>query len=185
MKQNFLETIVGAVVIALAGYFLYYAVHAQGREKAGGYELLAHFSDVEGLAPGSAVRISGVTVGRVGKIVLDPNTFEATVHLEIAPEYTGKLSRDTMASIASPGLIGDNFMSLIPGNLDDKLKGGDVITDTQSPPSLTALLGQVIFNAGGKNANPSPSPSPNPAATPAPNAGNLPPPPGSADSPHP
>ena len=151
MKRNTLETVVGGLVIAAAAYFLFFALHNLEHRKAGGYELLAKFDDVGGLAPGSSIRISGVKVGALSKITLDPVTYRATVHMEIESDV--KLSTDTVASINTPGLLGDKYLSLQPGNADEMLKPGGEITDTNSAASLEKLLGQVVFNLSnlGKN----------------------------------
>jgi phospholipid/cholesterol/gamma-HCH transport system substrate-binding protein len=170
MKNNIFETVIGFAVILVAGYFLYFALHNQEHSKQGSYELIARFSNVDGMAPGSAIRISGVKVGTVSKITLDAKTYQAIVHLAIEPDY--KVPSDTVASVNSPGLLGDKYMSLEPGSADDMLKPGDEITDTQSAASLEKLLGQVIFNLqnlGKSNTAPGPAP-----ATPAPVAASHP-----------
>ncbi len=158
MKQNTLETIIGAIVLIVAAYFLYFALHSREHEKSGTYELLAQFSNVEGITPGSAVRISGVKVGTVSKVTLDPKTYLATVHL--AMEQSVKIPSDTLATVDTPGLLGDKYMSLEPGSADDMLKPEGAITNTQSAASLEKLLGQVIFslqNIGKAPAAPSPA----------------------------
>ena len=158
MKQNTIETVVGAIVLLVAAYFLYFALHSQEHKKSGSYELLAQFSDVEGITPGSAIRISGVKVGTVSKITLDPKTYLAMVHLEMDP--TVQLPTDTLATVSSPGLLGDKYMSLEPGSDDEHLKPGEAITNTQSAASLEKLLGQVIFslqNVGKAPAAPAPA----------------------------
>ncbi len=164
MKQNTLETVVGAIVLIVAAYFLYFALHNREHDKSGTYELLAQFSDVEGLAPGSMVRISGVKVGTVSKISLDPKTYLAMVHMAL--EDSVAIPSDTLATVASPGLLGDKYMSLEPGSAEDMLKPGGVITDTQSAASLEKLLGQVIFSLQnvGKASSAAPAPGEAPAA---------------------
>ena len=180
MKRNSLETVVGALVIAAAAYFLFFALHNLEHRKDNGYELLAQFNDVGGLAPGSSVRISGVKVGALSKITLDPKTFLATVHMQI--ESNVHLPVDTIASINTPGLLGDKYLSLEPGNADDMLQPGGMITDTNSAASLEKLLGEVVFNlanlgknngggsgSGGETAKPAgaaPAPAPAPAPKP-------------------
>jgi phospholipid/cholesterol/gamma-HCH transport system substrate-binding protein len=156
MKQNTLETIIGAIVLIVAAYFLIFALHNREHDKEGTYELMAQFSNVEGLAPGSAVRISGVKVGTVSKITLDPKSYLAMVHLAMQDGVL--LPSDTLATVSSPGLLGDKYMSLEPGSADDMLKPGGVITDTQSAASLEKLLGQVIFSL--QNIGKSPASSP-------------------------
>jgi phospholipid/cholesterol/gamma-HCH transport system substrate-binding protein len=144
MKNNLLETFVGAMVVLAAIGFLFFALHVQEHEKHGGYELIAQFSNVDGMAPGSAIRISGVKVGTVSKITLDPKTYLAQVHLLMEPNV--HVPSDTLASVESPGLLGDKYMSLEPGSADDMLGPGGVLTNTQSSASLEKLLGQVIFS---------------------------------------
>ena len=116
-----------------------FALHNLEHKKAGGYELTARFSNVDGIAPGSAVRISGVKVGTVSKVTLDPATFLATVHLELEPNL--QLPIDTVASINTPSLLGEKNLSLEPGNDDQKLKPNGVIVNTESAASIEHLLG--------------------------------------------
>jgi phospholipid/cholesterol/gamma-HCH transport system substrate-binding protein len=161
MKQNTIETVVGALVLLIAAWFLTHALRAQEHEKKGEYELIARFTDVEGLAQGSAIRLSGVKVGTIGKITLDPKYYQAVVRLEIEPEV--RIPDDTLATVATPGLLGEKYMSLEPGSSETMLKNGDTITNTQSAASIEKLLGQVIFSlsnlgkSSGDNAAPKPA----------------------------
>jgi phospholipid/cholesterol/gamma-HCH transport system substrate-binding protein len=144
MKQSTLETVIGALVILVAGYFLYFALHNLEHKKQGGYELTARFSNIDGVAPGTAVRVSGVKVGTVSKVTLDPVTYLATVHMELEPDL--QLPVDTVASINTPSLLGEKNLTLEPGNDDKKLKPNDMIVNTESAASIEHLLGQVIFS---------------------------------------
>src|ERR1700749_3583017 len=89
-------------------------------------------------------RISGIKVGSITNEQLDPKTFQAIVQMSIDPSI--KLSTDSVALITSSGLLGDNFISIEPGNEDEIIPAGGTITHTQAQMSLENLIGQVIYN---------------------------------------
>jgi len=144
MQRNIVETAMGALVLAVAaGFAFFFHTTAQIGNKDG-YELKARFSKIDGLESGSAVKVSGVKIGRVTGFSLDPETYQAEVRLNI--DNNVKLPRDTAAVIASAGLLDGKFMTLEPGADEEMLAGGDFIEYTQSTPGLEQLLGQVIFS---------------------------------------
>ena len=61
-------------------------------------------------------RMLGVKIGSVVSETLDPKTFLATVRMSIDPAY--KLPEDTVAEIVSNGLLGEQYLSLVPGGED-------------------------------------------------------------------
>jgi phospholipid/cholesterol/gamma-HCH transport system substrate-binding protein len=144
MQRNALEPILGAVVVVLAAVFLYFAYNSAGERSAEGYALTARFSGIDGLEAGNDVRVSGVKVGQVTRISLEPGTFQAMVQLTVEPNL--KLPTDTVATISSDGLLGGKYLGLLPGGSDDMLKPGSRIERTQSSPSIENLLSQVVFN---------------------------------------
>ena len=144
MRRNVIETVLGAVVLLVAGFFLAFAYKSADLRKVEGYGLTANFNSIGGLQNGADVRISGVKVGSVAGLTLDPATFLAVVHLTLDPSI--KLPRDTIALIASESLLGGKYLSLEPGGDPDLLKPGSRIEYTQSTPGFEQLLGQVIFS---------------------------------------
>ena len=113
MKQNLMETAVGALVIAIAlGFFIFmYSTTGVGKG-SGGYHLTAKFKNVEGINIGSDVRMSGIKIGSVTNQALDNNTFDAILTFAIDP--TIKLPDDSTAKISSEGLLGGKFIALEP-----------------------------------------------------------------------
>lgn len=154
MRRNVIETVLGGVVLAVAAFFLAFAYTSADLRKVQGYELTANFSSITGLQSGADVRISGVKVGTVIGLTLDPKSYQAVVHLSVDP--TVKLPRDTAAVIASESLLGGKFLSLEPGGEPDMLKPNGRIEYTQSTPGLEQLLGQVIFSLQSKPAGDQP-----------------------------
>ncbi len=148
MKQNAVETVMGAVVLVIAAVFLFFAYTTTKIQTTGGYELTARFDRVSGLRNGSEVRISGIPVGTVVSQTLDPKTYLAIVKISVDP--TVKLSTDTVATIATTGLLGDNYLSLEPGNLDETIPPGGTIVNTEPPMDLQSIIGKVIYSMGGE-----------------------------------
>jgi phospholipid/cholesterol/gamma-HCH transport system substrate-binding protein len=147
MRGNVIETVMGAVVIVVAGLFLVFAYRTSQLREVAGYQVTADFERVDGIRQGSDVRIAGIKIGSVTGEDLDPKTFLATVRMSIEPAV--KLPDDTVAEIISSGLLGDKYMSLVPGGSDKVIPPGGKITYTQSSVSLENLIGQMMFSAPG------------------------------------
>lgn len=112
-----------------------------------GYTLVADFDNIGGLKVQSPVSASGVRVGRVTGIEYDQDTYEARVSFMIDSRYD-RFPTDTMASIFTSGLLGEQYINLDPGGADDYLGDGDVIRMTQSALVIERLIGQFLFNLG-------------------------------------
>lgn len=146
MSGNLVETLIGAVVLAVAGFFLAFAYTTAGvRGTVSGYELQARFNRADGLVVGGDVRMSGIKIGTVTAQSLDPKTFDAVISFTVDSRY--KLPDDSAAKIASEGLLGGNYLSIEPGGSDKALKAGEHIKFTQGSVSLLDLIGQAIFSA--------------------------------------
>ena len=108
-----------------------------------GYTVSARFSSVAGLRVGAGVGIAGVSVGKVSAIRLDTSDYTAYVDLHINEGVP--ISKDSMASVKTSGLIGDKYISITPGGAEETLRQGSVISDTEPALDLEALIGKVVF----------------------------------------
>lgn len=152
MHRSLIETVMGAVVLVVAGLFVVFAFSAADLRAVGGYPVTASFEQTTGLNSGADVRISGIKVGSVVNQQLDPETYLARITLSIDPAV--KLPRDTIAKVATEGLLGGTYMQLIPGGDDQMIEAGGRITYTQSSIDIVDLLGRFVFSAaesGGGN----------------------------------
>ena len=170
------ETATGAVVLGVAGVFLAYAVGSSVTERmGGGYELVARFGSVGGLAAGSDVRIAGVKVGQVDRIELDPKTYLARTRFRF--DNGVKIPSDSSVKITTDGLLGGQYVAVQPGGATDDLKPGGEFQNVQGAVDLFGLIGQVIRPQPGVAATPAPGATPDSAApaasTPAPPAGTY------------
>lgn len=144
--RSFAEVAAGAAVLLVTTAFLVFALTNSGRGGFAGpsVTLTAKFDRIDGLAPGADVRIAGVKVGSVTDQRIDPATFLAVLTFRI--DGALKIPADSSAEIASEGLLGGRFVSIVPGGADRILGNGGEITITQSAVSLESLLGRFIFS---------------------------------------
>jgi phospholipid/cholesterol/gamma-HCH transport system substrate-binding protein len=96
------------------------------------------------LKPTASVRSSGVLVGRVTGITLDTERYEAKVTMSIDKRY--QFPKDTFANILTSGLLGEQYIGLIPGGEDKMLANGDEFKKTQSAVVLEDLIGKFLYN---------------------------------------
>ena len=147
MSGNLVESLIGAIVLLVAGWFLNFAYERTEMTNVGGYELIAKFDRVDGLNIGSDVRLSGIKVGTVTSQELDPETYEAVVRIAISDEV--KLPTDTAAAITSEGLLGGSYLSILPGGMEEMLEDGDEFDETQDALDLIAMINRFMY--GGKD----------------------------------
>jgi phospholipid/cholesterol/gamma-HCH transport system substrate-binding protein len=145
------DLIVGAFVllgiVALA--YLSMQVGANNYVGAGGLRVTANFDEIGKLSKRAAVKISGVTVGRVTEISLDE---DLRAHVMMEMDESLELPIDTSASIRTEGVLGNQYISLAPGAEEDFLVSGDAIDITESAVVLEKLIGAFLTdsNIGGE-----------------------------------
>ncbi len=146
MRRNMVETVMGGVVLIVTALFLTFAYNYTGAGTGAGdrYELWGQFDRVDGLQLGSDVKIGGITVGTVLEQTLDMQGYLATVRWNVDMDV--KLTTDTVAEIASDGLIGGKYLALVPGGEDSYLEPGGEVEFTQPPVDLLQLLGQMLLD---------------------------------------
>lgn len=147
MQKNILETLMGAIVLLVAGTFLFFAYQGSQMHVEDGYNITAHFNNASGISLGSDVRIGGIKVGVVSNLGLDPTSYEAIVTMTI--RRNTKLPQDSGAAIVSNGLLGEKYIQLTPGGDDKMLADGGKIEFTQSAINLEELIGKFMFSGGG------------------------------------
>lgn len=151
MQKNIIETLMGAVVLVVAGVFLAFAYKGSGMRIEAGYLVKANFSNASGIALGSDVRIGGIKIGTVSDLFLDPDSYEAVVTMQV--RSATKLPKDSSASVVSSGLLGEKYIQITPGADDKMLANGDKIDYTQSAVNLEEMIGKFMFSGGGVDKN--------------------------------
>lgn len=116
------------------------------------YTLYAKFDNVGSLRERSAVKIGGVTIGRVTAIGLDKEDFTPVVTMNISTRYQNFPDTSSI-SVQTAGLLGEQYLGFQPGfsfEGIESLKDGDYIQDTKSALVLEELIGQFLFNNSDK-----------------------------------
>lgn len=147
MGRNIVETIVGALVLVVAGVFVFYAFAKSDRTGPDGYEVVARFGRIDGLKRGADVTLSGVKVGTVTGVSLDSKTYQAIVRMAVSSNVS--LPVDTNAKIVSESLLGGTVVSLEPGNNEKRIGAAGEIQNTQDSIPLTELIAKFMFGGTG------------------------------------
>jgi len=119
------------------------------------HNLKATFDNIGSLKVRSPVKVGGVVVGRVKSIELDTESYLPVVELSIDAKYS-QFPDTSSAQILTSGLIGEQYISLVPGFIfddEEMLVDGDSIEDTKSALVLEDLIGQVLYSVGGSDNN--------------------------------
>ena len=148
MAKNLLETLLGAVVLVVAGMFVVFAYSTASVRPVRGYEVVAKFDRVEGVNIGTDVKMSGIKIGTVIDQRLDTTTFVAVLRMSIDSKI--KLPADTSAQISTEGLLGGTFVALVPGGEDKTIPPGGEIKFTESSMNIGQLVRHFIYGTGPK-----------------------------------
>lgn len=153
IKMRTVEIAVGALIIAGIASLLMLALQVSGLsnlfERDSGYKVYAYFENIGGLKIRAKVSVAGVVIGRVCAIELDPISFNAKVTMCIASDRIDKFPSDSQVSIMTAGLLGDNYIALVPGfNDSEYLSDGSYIPieNTHSALLLEKLISKFMAN---------------------------------------
>lgn len=147
MSRTTLDLWVGFFVVLGFAALVFLAMKVgsfTGLNGAALYSVEAPFDNIGGLKVRAPVKSAGVLVGRVADIRFDAQSYRAVVRLDLDTRY--EFPRDTIATILTSGLLGEQYVGLEPGADIDMLKSGDAIQITQSAVVLEKLIGQFMFN---------------------------------------
>ena len=109
------------------------------------YRYTVVFNKVQGLKPGTGVTISGMEVGFVKSLRLNPQS-KVDITLEVLETYRDYIRKDSQATISS-GLLGGKAVEVTVGSPDQPaLPEGATIT-SQEPKELTDFLKEIDVKA--------------------------------------
>ena len=79
MSRSVIESLVGALVLAVAIVSVLVVFQSSDTQRVAGYQLTANFDNAEGLNAGTDIRLAGIKVGSVASQQVGPQSFEAAV----------------------------------------------------------------------------------------------------------
>ena len=130
MKKEGLELKVGLFVLLALGILVYLVARAGDFNMKPGYTVRFVFSFVQGIDPGTPVKLAGVTVGEVKQIQVVRNPQgETQVEVSTWLAQGVYIEDDAKAIIKSLGMLGDKYIEILPGTPGNKMigNGGTVI----------------------------------------------------------
>ena len=140
MKINFLDAFLGFTVLFITGLFLFYVYITLDTKlfKSDEFRLHARFENIDGIVTGSKVKLSGVNIGTVKSISLEPESYYAFITMNFDKKFS--FPDDTEASVQLEGLLGGSYISILPGGSDVMLLNNQEILYTQGSTSLLNLM---------------------------------------------
>ena len=140
MKINILDAFLGFTVLLITGLFLFYVYITLDSKlfKSDGFRLHARFENIDGIVTGSKVKLSGVDIGTVKSISLEPESYYAFITMNFDKKFS--FPDDTEASVQLEGLLGGSYISILPGGSDVMLLNDQEILYTQGSTSLLNLM---------------------------------------------
>ena len=105
----------------------------------------ASFHDVQGLTPGSPVRMGGVDIGRVTQVGYAKDEKDRKIHVTISvlSEQAERIKKDSVASIEGKGLLGDKMVTITIGTLEKGSvpEGGSI--GSKEAEDLSAMMAKL------------------------------------------
>lgn len=134
------EAAVGAVVLASVAVFVVGTMWLGGRSLGRREIVPAQFADIGNLKTSSPVKVSGVQVGKVDRILFE-GVGQVRVNLALTQEVP--LRRDAAVTIEAVGVLGDVEIVLHPGVDSTPLPTGAVL-----PGTMAAGVGGLVNRLG-------------------------------------
>jgi len=145
MKENQRSTIRLGIFIA-GGVFLFimiiYLIGGKQNLFTSSMKITTVFNDVKGLQEGANVRFTGIDVGAVNKLeILTDST--VLVEISLDRKVTRFIKKDSRATIASQGLMGNKLVIITPGSTDGKsIEQGDNLPSLE-PVELDDIIKEI------------------------------------------
>lgn len=108
--------------------------------------LHAYFDQVQGLAPGSMVTLSGIRIGNVEEIKFRPNENKLDVVMEVDATFLSRITEDSIVEVKTQGALGDKYIYIVSG---DPTKGAAHEGTVLSVAPSTDLM-SVLGSRGGE-----------------------------------
>ena len=135
--KNSLETRLGffAAIIVIAAFLILETLGTLDSFKKG-WRVHALFNSVQELKVGDRVKMAGVEIGRVEKILLTDEKVKVTLKLTAGV----KVKTDSKATVRFAGLLGQNFVAVDFGSASASLADNDTILPSAEQADISAIM---------------------------------------------
>ncbi len=129
MKMNN-EIKTGIIVVAAIAVVTLFYVKTTDTTAAKAYKIKTYFNYAEGIKQDAIVKLAGIDVGRVEKIQFQ-YTPDTKVEMVMTISDKARIHEDSIAYIATSGMIGDAYVGITSGSADKPMvkDGGTVSSE--------------------------------------------------------
>jgi phospholipid/cholesterol/gamma-HCH transport system substrate-binding protein len=135
LKWSQLRVGITVIVASLVLGLLLFLMSGTGGYFTKRITLAAYFDNAEGLRVGAPVRLSGVDIGNVSKILIvrdrDKQLTPVKIVMKVSTKYSFNLRRDTRTVLETAGVLGETFM-----DMDSSQAVGPPAQDGDTLPTL-------------------------------------------------
>ncbi|MEO5804551.1 MAG: MlaD family protein [Verrucomicrobiota bacterium] len=144
--KNTLETRLGVFfALALIAAFIILEMLGGAKFLKGGYHVHGLFNNVQELKIGDPVKLAGVPIGQVEKIIITNNQVKVSMKINDKAE----LKTDSKAMVKFAGLMGQNFVAVDFGTPAGVKVDDGAYLQTAEQPDLSALMTKLDNVASG------------------------------------
>lgn len=103
----------------------------------------AHLDDSQGIKVGAPVRMSGVDVGNVKGITIEPANRKVAVQFTVSNEVRPLLRNDAAVLIRPMGLLGDKYLEILPGSPKQPPLPDGAVLSGRGETDITGVAGSA------------------------------------------
>jgi phospholipid/cholesterol/gamma-HCH transport system substrate-binding protein len=141
--ENINYVMVGSLVIAMFAILFIVLIRVTG-QNVDTQSYYVVYGDISGVAEGTSVTFGGFAIGQVTAIQPVRLQGKTLFKLNLAIDEQWKLPVDSVARIASPGILSDKTIDIVEGSSKDMLQAGAEIRSQESA-DLFAAVDEVAF----------------------------------------
>lgn len=145
MSKQTVNTLVGALVVAVGACAFLLSQQNDRYEVTDGYDLKASFGSIDGVSKGTKVLLTGLQVGDVDSFYYNEERQRAILTMSIRKGI--EIPLDSVVMIVTDGLLGGKYLKIQAGGDTEMMKPGAQFDYTQDSIVFEEILEKVILNA--------------------------------------
>lgn len=138
MKMNN-EVKTGIIVVAAIAVVAMFYMKTTDTKVGKFYRVTTNFNYADGIKQDAIVKLAGIEVGRVEKIGFRYSP-ETKIEMVMVISDKAKIHEDSIAFIATSGMIGDAYIGITPGSADKPVVGEGGTLASEDPVEMRKLM---------------------------------------------
>lgn len=144
IAKEYYHAFIGFISIIIA-VCLFWLLLTLTNQQQSTMRIFAKFNNIEGINIGAKVMLSGIIIGQVAELSVDPTNYRVRVGMDIASDYA--IPADSAVSVLGDGILGEKYMRIAPGGATQMMAAKDEFRYSQNTIDLVNTLEIIIENA--------------------------------------